>query len=121
MRSEKSLSSICSAHPSGVELSASDGTDNHERLFAGGNCVWQGGIGRLVRQIFLAGKESQERAALLRYVVADRPAQHWIGRLERVKNRALRDLARHFDRDFAPDTGQVPEMRREYDLDHCSV
>src|ERR1700733_226746 len=118
MRSGNSLFSICQGQPGGVALSASDGSDNHERLFAGGNRVWHRGIGRFVRQIFLAGEKSQEWAALLRYVIADRTAQHGIARLERVKNRALRYLARHLDRDFVSDTGQVPEMRREYNLDH---
>ena len=42
-------------------------------------------------EIFLAGKEPQERSALLGVVLADRSAQHGIARLERVEDRALRD------------------------------
>jgi hypothetical protein len=110
-----------SALPSSERSSAGNGTDNHEWLFAGGNRVWHRGIGRLVRQVFLAGEKSHERAALLRYVVADSPTQHWIARLERIKDRALRDLARDLDRDFVADTSQDPKMRREYDLNHGSV
>jgi hypothetical protein len=44
--------------------------------------------------IFRAGEESQERAALVRDVVADRPAQHGITGLKRVEDRALRDMIR---------------------------
>jgi hypothetical protein len=44
-----------------------------------------------VGQILLAGEEPYERSALLRDLIADRPAQHRIAGLEGVEDRALRD------------------------------
>jgi hypothetical protein len=50
---------------------------NYEvRLFAGYNVLWEWRVGRIVRQILLAGKEANERPALLRHVIAYRAAQH---------------------------------------------
>src|SRR3990170_4529080 len=51
--------------------------------------VGQWGVRQLMGQILLAGEEPQEGPALLRAVVADRPAQHRIPGLERVEDRAL--------------------------------
>ena len=56
-------------------------------------------------EIFLAGKEPQERPALLGVVLADRSAQHGIARFERVEHRALRD--RTLDLEFQ--LGAEPE------------
>jgi hypothetical protein len=66
------------------------GTHDQKRLGSCLDWVWQRRIRRLVRQILLAGEEPHERSALLRYVVADCPAQHRIASLDRVKHRALR-------------------------------
>ena len=74
-----------------------------------------------MRQIFLAGKEPQERPALLGDVVADGAAQHWIAGFERVEDRALRDSTLDLKLHLAADVRQRPQMLRQYDADHGSV
>src|SRR5579863_2582297 len=68
-------------------------------------------------QIFLAGEEAQERPALLRDVVADCPAQHWIAGLERIENRTLGDGRLDCEFDLAGDVRQGSQMWREYNAD----
>ena len=80
-----------------------------------------GASGELVGQILLAGEEPHERPALLRDVVADRPAQHRIAGLERVEDRALRGRTLDVELHLAVDARQRPQMRREHDSDHGSV
>ena len=63
-------------------------------------------------QIFLAGKETQKSASLLRAVVADGAAQHGIAGLEGVEDRALRDRAIDFERYFAIDVRQRSQVLR---------
>ena len=72
-------------------------------------------------QIFLAGEEPQERPALLRDLVADRPAQHGIASLERVEDRSQRDRAVELKFYFAADVRQRSEMLRDYDSDHSGI
>ena len=67
----------------------------------------QGRVGRLVGQVFFAGKEAQKRPPLLRDMVADGAAQHGIARLESVEDRAQRRLALDFELYFALDVRQV--------------
>src|ERR1700730_16187169 len=74
-----------------------------------------------MRQILLAGEEPHERSALLRDVVADRPAQHRIAGLERVEDRALRGPAPDLGLHLAADLRQRPQMLREHHSDHGSV
>ena len=57
----------------------------------------------------------------MRDVIANRPAQHGIRVLNRVENGAQRDQALHVKGDFAVDTGQRPQVRRELHADHVSV
>src|SRR5688572_308107 len=73
-------------------LAAGHGPHDQKRLGAKRDRVGQRGVRQLVGQILLAGEEPHERSALLCDVVADRPAQHRIPGLERVEDRALRDL-----------------------------
>ena len=54
----------------------------------------RGLIRRVMRQVFFAGEEAQERAALVRHVIADGAAQHGIACFQRVEHRARRQLAR---------------------------
>src|SRR6266851_91153 len=89
----------CSSRAS--PLAARNRPDDDKRLFPGRDRVGQWRVRRLMGQIFLAGEEPQERPALLRDLVADRPAQHRIVRFERVDNRTLRDRALDIDLDFA--------------------
>src|SRR2546422_9539280 len=72
-------------------------------------------------QVLLAGEETQERPALLRDVVADRPAQHGIAGLERVGDRALRGLSLDVKLHPAVDVRQCLQVCREHDSDHGSV
>jgi hypothetical protein len=59
----------------GVGLAAGDGSDD-EKGFGGGDDRWrERGIGRLVREIFVAGEEAEEGAALAGGVVADGSAE----------------------------------------------
>ena len=48
--------------------------------------IGQRRIRRLLRQVLSAGKEPDERPALMRDVIADRAAQHGILDLQRVQN-----------------------------------
>src|SRR5690349_7361830 len=93
-------------------LPAGDGADNEEGLGPGGDRVWQGSVGRVVRHVFLARIESDEGTALLRDVVADRPAQHRVLRLQRVQDRALRDWAGDLDPHLAAGAGERLKMCR---------
>src|SRR3954452_1789809 len=68
-----------------------------------------------------AGEEPQERPALARGVVADRPAQHRVAGLERVEDRALRGRNRDGEPHLAVDVRQRPQVRREDDSDHGRV
>src|SRR5690348_1469088 len=68
-------------------LTAGDGPDDEKRLRPGRDRVGQRRVRGLVRQIPLAGEEAQERPALGAHMVADRPAEHGIARLEGVEHR----------------------------------
>jgi hypothetical protein len=54
-------------------------------------------------------------------VVADRPAQHRIGRLERIEHRAQGDRPFHGYLHLAVDARERPQMGGEDDPDHGSV
>src|SRR5437667_11033272 len=65
---------------------------------------------------------SQERPALRRDMVADRPAQHRIACLERVEYRRARQrMAADIERGLAADLRQRLKVRRQHDADHGSV
>jgi hypothetical protein len=72
-------------------------------------------------QILLAGEESQEWTALLRDLIADRPAQHGIAGLKRVEDRPQRDRAVKLKSYFAADVRQRSQMLRDYDSDHFGI
>src|ERR1700722_18399960 len=59
-------------------LAAGDGADDQEGFFAGGDFGRQRRVPGFVGEVFGAGEEAQEWAALLRIVVADGAAQHGI-------------------------------------------
>ena len=103
------------------ELTAGDGSEDQEGLGSRGDGVGQRGVGLLVRQILAAGEEAQERAALLRDVIADRAAQHRVTGFERVEDGALRELPSDLEFDFAVDVRQSSQMWREDNADHASV
>src|SRR3989442_15816601 len=104
-----------------LALAAGHGTHDQKRLCAHRDRVGQRGIRRFVGQILRAGEEPQERSALLRDVVADRPAQHRIAGLERVEDRALRGLTFNVELHLSVHARKRPQMCRELDSDHGSV
>ena len=103
------------------KLPSRNGPDNDKRLLPRRDRVGQWGIRRVVGQILLAGEETQERPALLRDLVADRPAQHRIAGFERVEDRSQRDRAVELKFYFAADVRQRSEVLREYDSDHFGI
>ncbi len=54
-------------------------------------------------------------------MIANRPAQHGIARLERIENRALRDRTLNLKLYFLPNMRQRPKMLRKFDSNHGSV
>ena len=74
-----------------------------------------------VRQVPLAGEETNVSAALLRYVIAHRPAQHRVSSLERIEQRALREGAVDGKANLSVDAGQCAQMRGKHDSNHANV
>ena len=74
-----------------------------------------------MRKVLTAGKETQERPAGLRDVVANRTAQHRIPALDRVDDGALCDGCLKVEFHFAADAREPTEMRRENDANQASV
>ena len=69
----------------------------------------------------LAGEETEERAPLVRDLIANRSAQHRIPRLERVENCARRRGAIDAQLHLAAHAGEGAQMLRQDDPDHVSV
>ena len=121
VQAERSSATARGHRNSGFALAPGNGPDNDERLLPGRDRVGQWGIRRLMGQIFLAGEEAQEWPALLRDLVADRPAQHGIAGFERVEDRPQRDRAVEFKFYFAADVRQRSQMLRNYNSDHFAI
>src|SRR5262245_4823090 len=102
-------------------LPAGNGPHDPEGLRPRRHRLGQRGVGRLVRQVLFAGEKAQHRPALVRTVVADRPAQHRIAGLQRVEDRALRRHALDLELNLALDARQHPQMIRQHHSDHDSV
>src|SRR5207244_13180161 len=100
---------------------AGHGPGDETRLRPRSHRLGQGSVRRLMRQIFLAGEEPDERPPLLRDVVADRAAQHRVTGLQRVQDRALRRLTFDVELYLAADARQVPQMGWEHHSDHGSI
>ena len=75
-----------SDHILSQDLAASHRPYNPKRLSPCHDRIGQGDINRLMRQILSAGKEPDERPPLLRDVIANRPPEHGIRRLQRVQD-----------------------------------
>src|SRR5438270_13632569 len=71
-----------------IESAAGHGADDHEGFFADDDLEGEGGIGRFVGEVLLAGEEADEGATTQCAVVADGAAQHRVGGLGRVESRA---------------------------------
>jgi hypothetical protein len=72
-------------------------------------------------QVHPAGKETQQRTALSRDMIADRAAQHWIASLERVKHRTLGGLTLDVDLHLTADLCQYLQMRWKLNSNHGNV
>ena len=72
-------------------------------------------------QILLTGEEPHERPALTRHVISNRAAQHRVAGLERIEDRALRDLSLDSEAHLTLDVCQRPKVRRETDSYHDNV
>ncbi len=104
-----------------LPLAPRNGSQDDQRLLPGGNSLGQGCVRGVMRQIFLAGEEAQEGAALERDVVADGAAQYGIAGLEGVEHRTQRRRRRHLERHLVLHPGQRAQVRRQQDADHGSV
>src|SRR5690606_37612328 len=102
-------------------LAARDGADDPERFLAARDLVRQRRVDRLVRPVGFQDEEADHGPADLRPVVADRAAQHGIGRLDGVDDGALGDLALDVDLDFLAGAREVLEMGRQNHADLHSV
>jgi len=102
-------------------LSSSNSTHNIKRFVAGYDSLWKWGIRGFVRQVFLAGKEAQERAALQGTVVTNGALQHRIASFQRVQYRTQRHSTVDFECHLEAYVRQGAQMRRKYDSDHDSV
>jgi len=94
-----------------AELAAGHRADDQVRLGAGRDGLGQRGVRLLVRQVLLAGKEPDERAAFSGPLVADGAAQHRVPGLQRVEHRALGDPPGHLEFNLALNPGQRPQVR----------
>src|SRR5437899_1965604 len=112
---------MASQLPPAGSLAAGHGPHDQKRLGPRHDRVGQRGVRRFVGPILLAGEEPHERSALAGDLVADRPAEHRIAGLERVEDRALRDLTLDVELHLAVDVCEGPQMGREHDSDHGSV
>src|SRR2546422_7983266 len=99
----------------GQALAAGNGPYDEKGLRPHRDRVGQRSVRLFVGQVLLAGEESYKRGALLRDVIADRPAQHRIAGLERVEDRALRGLTLAVERHLAVDVRQRPQTYRDHD------
>jgi len=89
----------------GSGLAARDSADEQKWLVTRDNGIRQEEVRGLVGQIFAASEKAQEGAALLRDMVANRPSQHRVGRLERVESRAQRGWTLDLKHDLAANAG----------------
>src|ERR1700730_12002613 len=104
------------------------------RLLASGNCahdkkrfvafndrVGQGSVGRFVRNIFAANKETNQRSALECSVFANRSAQNWIFIFERVEQRFYRRGSVKIDMYLVADFCQRSQVMRKNNANHFRV
>jgi len=101
--------------------SSGDRSYDQQRFLPRRDRLGQRSIRRFMRQIFLAGEESQKRPPHLCDLIPNRPAQHGITGLQRVEHRRQSDRSYDFEMHFAPCVCQRAKMLREYDPDHGSV
>ena len=80
-----------------MPLAAGHRRHHSEGLGPRGDLVRQRVVDRVERDVLPAGEEADEIPPLRRSVIADRPAQDRIARLQRVENGALRGQLLDFE------------------------
>src|SRR5207244_5624830 len=110
--------STINSQPSTRELSSRDCAHNKERLGAFCDRVGQGSIRRIVRYVFTARKEPDERSPLLRIVVTNGSAQRRILGLECIENRSQRSGTVSLELHFVADARQRAQMMRKNNANH---
>jgi hypothetical protein len=78
-------------------------------------------IRRLVRYIFAARKESQERSTFSRDVLENCSSQHRILCLKRIEDRSPSHFATNVNGDVATNSCKCAQVRRHYDSNHENV
>src|ERR1700677_3433499 len=102
-------------------LAACNSSQYDQRLRAGPNRLRQWRIRRLMCQILLTREEAQKRPSLQRDMIANRPTQHGIARLDRIEHRAQRDEAFDFYLQLSAHARQGSQMWREDNAHHENV
>lgn len=105
-------------------LSPGDGSQHNQWFLSQRDGFRQWRVRRFMREVFLAGKEPEERPSLVCHLIANGATQHRIAGLERVDGRANCGRPLDLDTDFAADTCQRSQVRRQLDSDqrrHRSV
>src|SRR5262249_2426468 len=100
------------------KLAPGDSPYHKEGLGTASDRLREQGVRRFVRPIMLAGKVTHEGSALLRDMVADRPAQHRITGLDRVEDGALGDCTLDLELHLCICACQRSQMGRQYNSDH---
>jgi len=104
-----------------LPLSPGNCSYDEQRFRSRRNGVGQRRIRRLMRKVLRASEKSQERAPLLRDVIANRSLQHRIAGFERIEHCALRHGPLDFQLHVAPNMSQRSQVRGKYDSNHGSV
>src|ERR1035441_449901 len=79
------------------------------------HCLRQLGIHRFVRPVLFARKNAHERPSLPRSMFANRPAQHWVARLQHIQNSTHRNRRLNLERNLSTiDTSQGPQVVRQH-------
>jgi hypothetical protein len=101
-----------------IASATSYGADDQEGLFAICNFRRKKCFPRFVGEVFGAGEEAEEWAALEGIVIADCAAEHGIAGFEFIEDRAESGRSGEFERDLAVHVSQCAEMGGENDANH---
>lgn len=99
-------------------LAAGDGADDEEGFLAGDDFGRQRRVPGFVGEVFGAGEETQEWAALHGIVVADCATEHGIASFQFIQDRTQGGWDGEFESDLAVHVSECAEMRGELDADH---
>lgn len=101
------------------KLSTARDCANDVKLFCSRrDLLRQRSVRRQVRYVLATGKESQERPALSRDVLANRPTQHRILCLQCIEDRSSCHFALNLNCHISADACKRPQMRRHYNPNH---